>query len=181
MKVQINSIFSIVFYDLIMCRAYMEVQGFVWDCNPNPWWFLYIIQTCVPRVNSLVFYCRFVYYRVVLWDFEVKRIVLQDHVNNTSKTSDSNFQGFHTQIRKYERVSGHGVDRVMTVKIGCGADVGTLNYHGCPDDRIRAQSVTVPVIPNCANAWLSGLNPSNKMKSTSTRFENNLDFIVVEF
>ena len=118
----------------------------------------------MPGANSLVFYCWFVYYRIVLRDFEVKRIVLQDHVDNTSKTSDSNFQGFHTQIRKYERVSRYGVDRVMTVEIG-----------------FRAQSVTVPVIPNCANAWLSGLNPSNKMNSTSTRFDNNLDFIVVEF
>lgn len=90
----------------------------------------------MPGANSLVFYCWFVYYRIVLRDFEVKRIVLQDHVDNTSKTSDSNFQGFHTQIRKYERVSRYGVDRVMTVEIGCGADVGTLNYHGCPDDRI---------------------------------------------
>ena len=97
--------------------------------------------------NSLVFYCWFVYYRIVLRDLEVKRIVLQDHVDNTSKTSDSNFQGFHTQIRKHERVTGYGVDRVMTVEIGCGADVGTLNSPGGSYFRIPGPACTGPRFP----------------------------------
>ena len=43
-----------------------------------------------------------------------------------------------------------------------------------------ARSVTVPVMP-WADVWANGLNPSNRTKSTSTRFENGLDFIVIMF